>query len=84
MSGGSFNYAFRWTEGFAEELEVKLHENRHKFEPLTLKKLKEIERLARYTAQLMREAEWLCSGDTSDNSFLERVADIQSCRGAAS
>jgi len=32
---------------------------------------------ARKTAALMREAEFLYSGDTSEDSFLRRVAEIE-------
>lgn len=69
MSGGSFNYAFMTVAQFAEELEVKLTENRYGFELPTNKKLTEILALAGYTAALMREVEWLYSGDTGEESF---------------
>ena len=83
MSGGSFNYAFWVTAQFADELEVKLYENRYEFELPTRKKLVEIQALASYTAKLMREAEWLYSGDTGDESFLQRVAEIEGSRESA-
>ena len=86
MSGGSFDYAYSRTDMFADELGLKIDqvdevnewgEKPYKFEPSTLAKLKEIEKLARYTAQLMKEAEWLYSGDTGDDSFMRRVAEIE-------
>jgi len=86
MSGGSFHYAYSRTAEFAEELSVRLDECDIKdeygyqpnlYEPATLAKLREIEALARYTAELMKEAEWLYSGDTSDESFMRRVAEIE-------
>jgi len=86
MSGGSFNYAYGTVYQFADDLRVKLDEfdkadefgdKRYKFEPETMSKLREIERLARYTARLMKEAEWLYSGDTSDASFMKRVGEIE-------
>jgi hypothetical protein len=78
MSGGSFNYAYQGTERFADELQLKLEEDNYQFNGSTRNKLWEIEALARYTAKLMREAEWLYSGDTGDDSFMQRVAEIES------
>ena len=86
MSGGSFDYIYSRTDNFADELGLKIDqadevndwgEKPYKFEPATLAKLKEIEKLARYTAKLMKEAEWLYSGDTGDDSFMRRVAEIE-------
>jgi hypothetical protein len=87
MSGGSFDYAYGKVFQFADELGVKLDkhdrmneygETPYAFEPATLSKLREIEKLARKTAALMKEAEWLYSGDTGDDSFMDRVANIES------
>lgn len=86
MSGGSFDYAYYKAEQFADDLANYIAdadkvnewgESPYKFEPVTLAKLREIEKLARYTAKLMKEAEWLYSGDTSDDSFMERVTKIE-------
>ena len=90
MSGGSFDYAYCRTERFAAELgerlddPYKVDKNGYEpnfFEAATLTKLREIERLARYVSQLMKEAEWLYSADTSDDSFMERVRKIEAARG---
>ena len=87
MSGGSFDYACYRVDQFADELGLRLDEfdkkdewgyQPNKFEPETLAKLREIEALARHTAKLMKEAEWLYSGDTSDDSFMMRVTEIES------
>lgn len=92
MSGGSFDYAFTKVSQFACELEVKLDtfdtpnewgECYNKFEPETLEKLHEILKQCEYTAQLMKEVEWLYSGDTGDESFMERVREIESNWGKA-
>lgn len=89
MSGGSFDYVYGRVEQFADELGVRLDEHDkpnewsdkpNAFEPATLAKLREIEKLARYTARLMREAEWLYSGDTGDESFMRRVAEIEAVK----
>jgi hypothetical protein len=78
MSGGSFKYAFTKMVQFADELEVRLDNDRYQFTLETRQKLREIETLARYTAALMREAEWLYSLDTTENGFMQRVAKIES------
>lgn len=87
MSGGSFNYAYTQISQFADELEVRLRDPNkvdewgytpNKFEDNTLKKLKDIQILAQYISELMKEVEWLYSGDTSDESFSERVSEIES------
>jgi 3-methyladenine DNA glycosylase Tag len=33
--------------------------------------------MVRVTSALMKEVEWLYSGDTSDDSFMKRVAGIE-------
>ena len=82
MSGGSFDYAYRMVEQFADDLAVKIdgHDKKNEygetpyaFEKDTLEALRKIERLARYTSRLMMEAEWLYSGDTSEESFMKRL-----------
>ena len=86
MSGGSFDYAYMRVLQFADDLAVRLDEfdkvdqwgdEPNNFEQATRDKLAVIEANARYTAALMREAEWLYSGDTGDDSFMKRVAEIQ-------
>ena len=82
MSGGSFNYAYQKAQWFADDLEERLDvtvpENGWTPEPATTKKLREIVKIARHAARLMKEAEWLYSGDTADGSFMERVKEIES------
>lgn len=84
MSGGSFDYAYSSVGDFADELSDKLSRNdveedgwKYGFELATIAKLREIEAIARKTAALMKEAEWLYSGDTGDESFMERVRHIE-------
>ena len=84
MSGGSFDYAYSRVNVFADELANKLDRNdveedgwKYGFEPATVEKLREIEALARKTSEMMKEAEWLYSGDTGDESFMERVRKIE-------
>lgn len=86
MSGGAFDYAYCKVVVFADDLEQRL--DRHdenddfgntpnEFSQHVLKKLKEIEVECRKAAALMREAEWLYSGDTSESVFMRRVEAIE-------
>jgi hypothetical protein len=86
MSGGSFNYAYNKVVEFADDLEIKLDqhdkvneygETPYDFSPIILHKLREIEHIARHTANLMKEVEWLYSGDTGENTFLKRISEIK-------
>jgi 3-methyladenine DNA glycosylase Tag len=86
VSGGSFDYAYIRVEGFSENLLLRLDssdkvdeygDTPNKFKSETLSKLYEIERMVRVTSALMKEVEWLYSGDTSDDSFMKRVAGIE-------
>jgi hypothetical protein len=90
MSGGSFNYAYNRVVEFADDLAHKLDnhdaidrygETPYNFNQVVLDKLREIEYIARYAAILMREAEWLYSGDTSETSFLKNVTEIERING---
>jgi hypothetical protein len=85
MSGGSFDYAYCKAGQFADDLGLRLDEvdkvdewgeMPNKVCPEAYGKLREIERIVRQTAVLMREVEWLYSGDTSDESFLQRIDEI--------
>lgn len=86
MSGGCFDFAYLRTTRFADELQVKLDcynwqdalgNAPYSFPPDVHAKLRDIERLARRTARLMRAAEWLCSGDTSEDSFMDEIRQIE-------
>ena len=86
MSGGSFDYAFRRVEDFVAELgeyirDVDYVDNwkgkPYFFEPATLEVIKKIHKDAAVMAKLMKEVEWLYSGDNGDESFMRNVAKIQ-------
>jgi hypothetical protein len=47
------------------------------WEPAVAAKLAEIAALVDHAAKLAREAEWLYSGDTGEDTFTERVAKIE-------
>lgn len=90
MSGGSLDYAYQKTERFAEKLRERLeargnvlHGRRREepeWDPETRSKLYAIARLADYAAAMMMEAEWLYSGDTSEETFLRRTEAIKAAQ----
>jgi hypothetical protein len=47
------------------------------WEPAVAVKLAEIAAIVDHVAKLAREAEWLYSGDTGEDTFMERVARIE-------
>ena len=77
MSGGSFDYAYRRAEIFSESLGERLDENYGEngagFGPYTIAALRKIETVANYAAKLMKEAEWLYSGDIGEEGFAEAI-----------
>ena len=85
MSGGSFDYAYSRMAQFADELTNKLDEqgSDHRGWPLptwppeVAAKLREIAGVALLCSKLAKEAEWLYSGDTSEETFMARVAAIE-------
>lgn len=86
VSGGSFDYAYCRVAGFADDLQMRIDERErvdewgqtpNNFEQPVIDKLREIAKYARKTAALMRETEWLYSGDTSEESFLRRVGEAE-------
>lgn len=90
MSGGSFDYAYERFSRFADELHNKLD---HQGEDLrgdgwletswpedVSKRLNGIAKLAAYVSLLAKEVEWLYSGDTSEDTFRVRVAEIDAAR----
>ena len=91
MSGGSFDYACYRTMQFADELRNKLQEqgkdtsghgwSHPTWTPDVARKLEELAAFADYVGALMKEAEWLYSGDTGEGTFAERVRQIEATRG---
>lgn len=91
MSGGSFNYAYVSVQTFCEELEIKIRQNgkprddspyddEHypEYSAETLFALGQILEDAERVAKLMRETEWLYSGDHGEESFQRLVAPLLS------
>jgi len=91
MSGGSFDYACYRTMQFADELRNKLQEqgkdpsgegwHNPTWQTDVACKLSEIAQLADYVGALMKEAEWLYSGDTGEDTFMRRMNEIEYTRG---
>lgn len=73
MSGGSFNYAYGHVIQFSEELKNSIDKNIDEFPSEVMEKLKQIIIKTEEAAFLMKEVEWLYSGDTSDKTFMERI-----------
>ncbi len=89
MSGGSFDYAYRHVQDFADALEDRLRragvespDGHCEFQPSleTTAMLQDIAGRARELALLMQAVEWLYSGDTGDESFLDEVARAKAVR----
>lgn len=87
MSGGSFNYAYSRVQDFADELEHKLaaaQELRNEgkdgsavFDAPTTERLERIGKIVRDAAALMKEVEWLYSGDNGEDSFARNVQALK-------
>ena len=85
MSGGSFDYAYRRMHEFADDLRERLTQQGQvvdgwktgTWKPEVAAKLAEIAAIVDHSAKLAREAEWLYSGDTGEDTFMERVARIE-------
>jgi hypothetical protein len=80
MSGGHFDYAYWRADQFADQLDEELVKETE-WTPEVLQKLQRIVQLTRITAACMKEAEWLYSGDTGEDTFLERVHKIEADSG---
>ena len=86
MSGGSFDYAYRRMMDFADDLRDKLAKQGQvvdgwkvgTWEPAVAVKLEEISHIVDHAAKLAKEAEWLYSGDTGEETFMARVEKINS------
>jgi hypothetical protein len=78
MSGGSFDYAYSRTAQFADELENRLDTDSVDDgpSPAAVARLRRLVADARRVSELMKEAEWLYSGDTGEDTFLKRAAEI--------
>ena len=76
MSGGSFNYAYNKVQDFCDELQQRLDENEEGFDVETQCDLADICTHAHFLAEIMKEVEWLYSGDTSEETFNERIEEI--------
>jgi hypothetical protein len=85
MSGGSFNYEYARMQDFADDLRERLTQQGQvvdgwkvgTWEPAVATKLAEIAALVDHAAKLAKEAEWLYSGDTGEDTFTERVQKIE-------
>jgi hypothetical protein len=89
MSGGHFGdcgYDYYKVAQFADELEVEIQNNNKKldeyeyapnFSPETLKYLKAQLPKLRKMSEIMRHVDYLYSGDHGEDSFMERVKEVE-------
>lgn len=77
MSEEDLDYAWLRVFNFTNKLEELLDKPNEDFKPATIAKLQEIEKTVRLASKLMREVGKLYSGDTGNETFLERVAEIE-------
>ena len=77
MSGGEFQYAFTTVNQFVDDLDEKLNDPEWVFSPKVKKKLGQILKQAIFFSETMRQVEWLYSGDTGEDTFLERIKTIE-------
>lgn len=83
MSGGSFNHVYWHSQEFADDLERRLRDAAELrvqgedgpgvFDAATTARLEHIAKVARHAAALMKEVEWLYSGDNSEESFAKNM-----------
>lgn len=88
MSGGHFNsnrYVFYEVDSFADELELEILNNSKpdewggcpNFDEQTLQRLRACVPQIRQAAKLMKEIDWLYSGDHGEDSFLRKLDQIE-------
>ena len=86
MSGGHFgDYDYYKVAQFADELEVEIQNNNKpdeyeyapNFSPETIKYLRKQLLKMRKMAEIMRHIDYLYSGDHGDDTFMERVKEVE-------
>jgi hypothetical protein len=76
MSGGEFGYAYGRVEYFCELLTDKINNKEYAFSEETSSLLEDILDGVEIAGELMKEVEWLYSGDTGEDSFQENIEEI--------
>jgi hypothetical protein len=84
MSGGSLDYAYFRLQTLAEDIQEKIDSNHKKDEfgysddhsEETICRMKKTVELLIQTSKLSKEVEWLLSGDTGEDTFMERFDKI--------
>jgi len=86
MSGGHFgDYDYYKVHQFADELEVEIHNNNKpdeygyvkNYSPETIKYLRKQLRQMRMTADIMRACDYLYASDYGEDSFMEKIKEIE-------
>lgn len=86
MSGGHFDYGCFRISQFADELgrEIRMNNTPKEdqlgycpnFDDDTIRLLKECHRIIEIAGNLAKEVEWLYSGDTSEDTFIEYTSKM--------
>ena len=76
MSGGAFNHAYAHIKYLAADLEEEIQSNDSNFSDKTLAVFTSMVDRFYKDAQLARAAEWLVSGDDSEDTFHDHVNKI--------
>lgn len=77
MSDEDFRYAFEGTTNFADKLEERLKTFPEEWNPEVLAYLQNIITLARFTSDIIKEAECLYSGDIGEERFIQNMVKIR-------
>lgn len=77
MSGGHFTYCYDYYKvaNFADELEGEIDNNNYGVDVINCLKL-QVKELHK-ASEIMKACDYLYSGDHGENSFLERIKEIE-------
>jgi len=83
MSGGHFDYAYRYIKDFADDLQQEIDMNGVNnsdsptvcFKDETIKALQECQKMMEVTSKIAKDIEWLYSGDIDEGEFMQRLKD---------
>ena len=76
MSGGSLDYVYYKVQNAVDDMIKEISDNPDWYEGETLELIKNTITFANITAKMLKEVEWLFSGDNGDKSFCRNMNDI--------
>jgi len=77
MSGGAFDYKYAEILNFLDKLSSALKVKDDNVSEKTLGEIKKMIKPIKLAAELMKEIEWLYSGDNSEETFLKNLTNIK-------